>query len=560
MEPTNVLARCDDAPDDAPYDVAVVGYGPVGQALSAMLGAQGHRVAVVERWPQLFPLPRAGHVDHEIMRVLQSLGVADQIAQDSYEWQGLQFVAADGEVLRSLPWGYEGASGWHSDYSLFQPYLESLLHGQAARHPSVDAFRGWQVESLEQESAGVRVAIRQAESADNGNWVPSDVTRTLCARYVVGCDGANSVVRQATGIPMTDFGFEADWLVVFVQPDDPTAVVGMPDVAQILDPARPTTAFRSSGKRFCRWEFMLMPGETPADMSRPEVAWKLIERWGLTPANSKLVRNTVFRFRSMVADRWRSDRAFLAGDAAHLMPPFLGQGLCSGLRDAKNLAWKLDLVLRGLSPETLLDTYEQERQQHSAAVVRASLSVGELIMVTDPVAAEERNDRLRSSAAEPAGPLPPLTDGILLRNEDGSGAEHAGELAVQPRISLAGRSGRSDDVLGNRWTVLTTGWDARPVLSSQSLVVLDALGAVVMRVEDDEQVGDVAVDLGGTFTSWARGMAGDAAAVIIRPDFYTFAVVGQPDELDEAVRQLGRQLGLVAGTVERRAAGLVTPA
>lgn len=555
MDPANALVPG----DEVPFDVAVVGYGPVGQALSAMLGAQGHRVAAVERWPQLFPLPRAGHVDHEIMRLLQSLGVADQVAEDSYEWQGLEFVAADGEVLRSLPWGYEGVSAWHSDYSLFQPYLESLLHGQAARQPSVVPFRGWQVEGLEQGPDAVRLTLREAASAEGGVWVAGDTAHTITARYVVGCDGANSIVRQTAGLPMTDLGFEADWLVVFVQPDDPAAVVGMPDVAQILDPARPTTAFRSSGKRFCRWEFMLMPEETPADMSRPEVAWKLVERWGVTPQNATLVRNTVFRFRSVIADQWRADRAFIAGDAAHLMPPFLGQGLCSGLRDAKNLAWKLDLVLRGTSPGALLDTYEQERKAHSAAVVRASLAVGELIMVTDPVAAAERDDRLRAGDTEPAGQLPPLTDGVLLRAADGAIAAHAGELSVQPRVRLGDRSGRADDLVGNRWAVLTTGWDAGPALSPPGRAVLDALDAAVLRIEDDEQCASVAVDLGGTFTSWARDKAGPTAAVIVRPDFYTFAVVANAAELDEALHQLGERLGLAAAAGHLARTGLVSP-
>jgi 2-polyprenyl-6-methoxyphenol hydroxylase-like FAD-dependent oxidoreductase len=514
------------------FDVAVVGYGPVGQSLTAMLGARGHRVAVVERWPELFPLPRAGHVDHEIMRVFQSLGVADLIVEDSYEWNGMNFVAADGEVLSSLAWGYEAGSAWHSDYSLFQPHLESLLHGQATRHASVQTFRGWQVESLEQDEDSSRITMREAVSAVGGQWIPSDRTRTLSARYVIGCDGANSVVRQASGVPMTDFGFEADWLVVFVEPHDPSAVVGMPDVAQILDPARPTTAFRSSGK--------------PASMSSPDVAWGLIQRWGLTPENSSMVRNTVFRFRSMVADDFRTGRTFLAGDAAHVMPPFLGQGLCSGIRDAKNLSWKLDLVLRGLCADSLLDSYHVERHAHSAAVVRASLAVGELIMVTDPAAAEERNARLRSTEAEPAGPLPSLTGGVLLRDPDGSVAEHAGVLAVQPRLRLGRRTGRADDVLGQGWAVFTIGWDALAELSAESRSVLALLGATLVRIEDEDGPRDptVAVDVTGTFTSWARAKAGSTPTVLVRPDFYTFAVVAEPAELEDAIRQLAVQLSL----------------
>jgi 2-polyprenyl-6-methoxyphenol hydroxylase-like FAD-dependent oxidoreductase len=449
-------------------------------------------------------------------------------------------------VLQTLDWGFEAGSGWHSDYSLFQPFLEELLDGQAARHGNVRLLRGWQAEKLAAEAGGVLLECRRGGSAD-GTWTPSDETTCLTARYVVGCDGANSMVQNAAGVSMTDFGFEADWLVVFVEPHDRSVLIDMPDVAQILDPARPTSAFRSSGKRFCRWEFMLMPGETPESMSDPDVAWKLVERWGVTPRNSRLVRNSVFRFRSMVASRLRAGRLFLAGDAAHLMPPFLGQGLCSGLRDAKTLSWKLDLVLRGLAPDSLLDSYDAERRPHAAAIVRGSLAVGEVISVTDPAAAAERDARLRSGAIPPPGPLPSLTDGVLLRDAGGVVADHAGVLSVQPRIRYRGRSGRADDIVGTGWAVFTTGWDAEKELSPASQAILDTLRGSVRRIEDaGDWPDDVAVDLGGRFTAWARAMAGQAAAVIVRPDFYTFAVAADAAALEEAVQQLGRQLGMAA--------------
>ncbi len=528
------------------YDVVVVGYGPVGQALTAMLGAKGHRVAVVERWPDLFPLPRAGHIDHEIMRILQSLGVADTVAEDSWEWNGLDFIAADGEVLRSLGWGYEAGSAWHSDYSIFQPYLESLLHDRVTACPTVELFRGWQAEELETVGTGARVRIRRAATTD-GEWTPGPEVRTLTASYLVGCDGANSIVRRASGTTVTDFGFEADWLVVFVQPDDPSVVVDMPDVAQILDPARPTSAFRSSGKRFCRWEFMLMPGETAESMSGPDVAWKLVERWGVNPGNARLVRNTVFRFRSIVADHWRCGPMFIAGDAAHLMPPFLGQGLCSGLRDAANLAWKLDLVLRGAAPDRLLDTYEQERKEHAAAVVRASLAVGEIIMVTEPAAAAERDRRLRSGELGTPGPLPRLRQGVLLPGP------HAGELSVQPRIRVNGRSGRCDDLIGTGWRILTTGWDAAAAMAPRSRAICRLLDAEVVRIAEPGHVTPgVAEDVDGRFTEWAGRRVGPTGAVIIRPDFYVFGTAEGPAALDAALERLADRLGLTLPTGEPR--------
>jgi hypothetical protein len=252
----------------------------------------------------------------------------------------------------------------------------------------------------------------------------------------------------------------------------------------------------------------------------------------------------------MVADEWQAGRALLAGDAAHLMPPFLGQGMCSGLRDARNLAWKFDLVLRGACHASLLDTYEQERKRHSAEVVKASLAVGELIMITDAAAAEQRNARLRESDSAPAGPMPCLTDGVLLRDADGVVAQHAGELSVQPRIRFGGSSGRADDLVGSGWSVLTTGWDAGVELSEQNRGLLQALEAVMVRIEDEEEATaapGVAVDLGGVFTRWVRAKAGPTAAAVVRPDFYTFGVVAGPVELEAALHQLAAQLGMIIG-------------
>ena len=534
----------------AEYDVAIVGYGPVGQALAAMLGAQGHRVVVVERWPKLFPLPRAGHIDHEIMRILQSLDIADAIAEDSWQLSGYELVSAQGETLHSFDWGQEASSGWHSDYSLFQPYLEALLHQRVSAQQSVDLLRGWQVESFTDRDTHVVLEARQAAHADGGVWQPSDTTRSITARYVVGCDGANSIVREASGAPMTDFGFEADWLVVFVEPSDQDIVIGMPDVAQILDPARPTTAFRSSGKRFCRWEFMIMPGESVEEMSTPQAAWKLVERWGVTPDNSRLVRNTVFRFRSLVADNWRTGRRLIAGDAAHLMPPFLGQGMCSGLRDAMNLSWKLDLVLSGVSDDRLLDTYEAERRAHVVSLVEASLALGSIISVIDTDEASKRDELLRTGHAAPPSPLPRLVDGILLRNPDGTPGPDAGELSVQSNVSHAGAQGRSDDVLGAGWKLYVIGADPRSALSQHSCNLLDRIGATVLRVATTLAPSDAVVDIDGRLADWVGTLAGPVGAVIVRPDFYTYGSFGGFVGIDEAIAVLADQLLLTDVSTE----------
>jgi 2-polyprenyl-6-methoxyphenol hydroxylase-like FAD-dependent oxidoreductase len=536
--------RCEIPETGTGFDVAIVGYGPVGQALAAMLGAAGHSVVVIERWPDLFPLPRAGHVDDEVMRIFQSLGIADAVAEDSWQLTGYELRDSQGDILHRFDWGHHGRNGWYSDYSLFQPYLERLIHGVVTGYSNVELLRGWQAEQIDAGDDEVALLVRHGAAAD-GVWHPSDIVRDIRAHYVIGCDGANSVVRESVGIERTDFGFEADWLVVFAEPNDRALAVDMPDVAQLLDPQRPTTAFRSSGKRFCRWEFMLMPGETVETMSTEQIAWELIERWGLTPQNSRLVRNTVFRFRSLVATEWRAGRVFIAGDAAHLMPPFLGQGMCSGLRDAKCLAWKLDLVLRGVCGSRLLDSYTAERRPHVESLVDASLQLGELISVIDPQLAAERDVRLRTGTIAPPSPAPALVDGVLSRDPDGGARSPAGELSLQGMIELDGRNGRFDDVIGRGWVVLSTGWGLDELLGVEALSVFDAVGARRVRIESEPVPGvAAAIDTDGVYLPWLRELG--AQAVIIRPDFYVYGAAADPDDLQLLTESLRDQLALLA--------------
>ena len=220
-------------------------------------------------------------------------------------------------------------------------------------------------------------------------------TRELRARFAVGCDGANSFVRERIGSGWHDLGFQFDWLVVDVLPSDP-AWSG-PLNWQLCDPARPTTLV-SGGPGRRRWEFMRLPHESADELDGEDAAWRLLAPWGVHPGNAKLERHAVYSFRARWADRWRSGRALLAGDAAHLMPPFAGQGMCAGLRDAANLAWKLDLVLRGAAHEALLDSYASERAPHVSAMIELSVALGRVICVADPAEAAARDPRMSAEA------------------------------------------------------------------------------------------------------------------------------------------------------------------
>ena len=247
-----------------------------------------------------------------------------------YHWFG-----ADGEPLMTLTPQRPAASGWEPDYLFFQPELEASLDGCADEHDRVTVHRGWVAEGLTEDADGATLTVRRHEEDEPGRLTPTDETQTVRARWVVGADGANSVVRELVGIGRRDLGFQERWLVVDAEPNDMAALADLPAACQWCDPRRPTTHVHS-GPRHHRWEFMLLPGESPEDFDDPARVWALLEPW-YRPEDGPLTRTAVYEFRSMLAERMRAGRALLVGDAAHLTPPFLGQGLCSGLRDAANL-------------------------------------------------------------------------------------------------------------------------------------------------------------------------------------------------------------------------------
>ncbi len=501
------------------YDVALVGFGPVGQLLAILLGQRGWHVVALERWPGAYPLPRAVHFDHEIARVLQAAGVADRLAGRTeiapiYEWRN-----AAGEVL--LRFGREkgtGFSGWPDSNMFSQPDLERILEARARELASVSVKRSCEVVGLHETGDAVELETRD-----------SSVVR---ARFVVGCDGANSTVRQVLGTHVSDLGFAFDWLVVDLIPR--VARVWDPLNWQLCDPARPTTLV-SGGPRRRRFEFMRLPHETLEGLNQPETAWRLLEPWGFTPANAELERHAVYTFRARWADAWRAGRVLLAGDAAHQMPPFAGQGMCSGLRDAANLAWKLDLVLAGRAPDALLDSYESERLAHVRALIDLSVALGRVICVADPEAAAARDAQMIAAArvngvASPR-PLPPLGPGLLL-----AGSPCAGELFPQDQVRVGERTGLFDDVVGRGFALVCSACDPRSVLDPELAAFFASLGGVSAHVARDGPV----VDLSGRYAKWFE--AAGAEVALQRPDFAVFGTAPQASGANTLVRALSDRL------------------
>lgn len=428
------------------FDVAVIGCGPTGVTLANLLGQYGLTVLVLEREPEIYGLPRAIHFDGEVMRVFETAGLRSQVEAISRPGiKGMHFNNADGQTLLIRAGSASiGPHGCANNHYFHQPDLEGVLRQGLQRHRSVQWHTGHEVRSIEQGCDGVTLEVQPL----------SGQAYSVQARYVVGCDGARSLVRKVMGSPMLDLGLHQPWLVFDVRLK--TEVPDLPDhTVQHCDPQRPMTYCNVTGKRR-RWEIMLMPGDDPEHMVQPQTLWSLVSRW-VTPAQADIERAAIYTFHSVIAQGWRRDRLMLAGDSAHQTPPFLGQGMCAGIRDAANLAWKLQAVIRGHAGEGLLDTYESERSPHVRAFIDLAVRLGDIIQTTDPQAARQRDEKFKSGGPEifhlPAPrlgpgvwlgdcapvaqvfPQPVLADGRLLDAALGPGFAVIGEPAVLAGVS-----------------------------------------------------------------------------------------------------------------------------
>jgi 3-(3-hydroxy-phenyl)propionate hydroxylase len=482
------------------YDCIIVGAGPTGAVLALLLGRAGHHVLVLERDADVFPLPRAVHMDHEIMRVLQDIGVVERMAPHSSGVDDYVFLNAAHEVLLEIKGGAELAnSGYVASTMFLQPELEAILRDEITHNPGVDGRFGARALELD---AGEPVAVVFEQDGNR---------HRAKARFLVGCDGASSFVRRALNTPMEDLGFDEPWVVVDTLVKGDT---GLPanTAYQFCDPQRPTTCVPAGPGRQ-RWEFMLLPGESADDMGRWENVWPLLAPWG-GRAVLEPVRLAVYRFHALIAQRWRRDAVLLAGDAAHQTPPFMGQGLCSGLRDAANLSWKLDLVLRDRATPSLLDTYEAERAPHFRHVVETSVAMGRIVCELDPAKAAQRDAMMKAARAAgrrgpggaQGGQVAPLTGGLLLADDPG-----AGWLFPQPSGRCKGRAGRMDDLVGGGVQLVV---DDRALLPpAASLAAIEA-NAVVLDADGFEETSAPSA------SDWLHQRGVHAA--LVRPDHYTF--------------------------------------
>ncbi|MEO8523635.1 MAG: bifunctional 3-(3-hydroxy-phenyl)propionate/3-hydroxycinnamic acid hydroxylase [Caldimonas sp.] len=486
----------DPAPrDDACHDVAIVGLGPAGATLAHLLALRGLRVLVLEREADIYRLPRAIHFDGECMRVFQALALTDALAPRLMVSPGMKFVDAAGRVLidYSRPQSV-GPQGWHPSYRFHQPDLEQTLRDRLAERPGVEIRLRHDVFSIEPEDD--RVVLR-VEDMQSGRLL------RMAARYVVGCDGARSLVRRFMGTELEDLQSHERWLVLDVLLKRERPDLGDHSI-QFCDPRRPATYVRGVGNRR-RWELMLMPGDDPATITRPEAVWPLLSRW-ITPDDGVLERPAVYTFHSVVARGWRRGRLLIAGDAAHQTPPFMGQGMCAGIRDASNLAWKLADVVQGAAPPSLLDTYESERSPHVREFIETAVRLGSVIQATDPELVRRRDAEMAASPQVFHTPQPALGPGA----HDAAGP--AGKVSAQP---VSDDGAKLDDRVGYRFAVIADAALARTVTATDRLVVIAA---------DDPSL-----------ESWLQSLG--ARAVLLRPDRYIAGIAQDQESLEALVRR-----------------------
>jgi len=494
------------------YDVAIVGFGPSGAVAAGLLAQAGLSVFVAEKAREVYDKPRALALDHEIMRLFQQLGIVETIAEFTAPFVPSEYYGVDGQLIKRLaapPPPYP--LGYTPNLVFRQPPVEAALRQHVAALPGVEVALGAEVVGLAQDDAGLTLTL-------NGG-------KTVAARYAVGCDGASSFVRETLGIGLEDLLFDEPWLVIDVQVK-PEGLARLPDVSiQYCDPRRPCTYLVGVGNHR-RWEISLLPGEDPRQVVTDEAVWRLLSRW-LAPDEATLWRQASYRFHALVAREWRRGRVFLAGDAAHQQPPFIGQGMCQGLRDAANLSWKLVSVLGGQSSDRLLDTYGEERGLHVRQLTTRLKQIGAIICERDEAAARRRDTALLAEAGGVVKTttrqdiIPPLAAGLLAAE----GVPARGTLFPQPWLNGTGGRVRMDTRYGTGWRLVLDAAKAPPMLEVPARFKIARIGP---------EEGD------GILRGWFDRHG--VWAAIVRPDHYVYGTAADADVLAGHLKELTHRL------------------
>lgn len=490
--------------DSSQVDVAVVGAGPTGLTLAALLAAEGIRVAVIDRSRLPISHPRATHLDDETMRTFQTLGLQDLgrtfSPSGNYrfydpKWRPVMEMTMDRAITEQ---------GWRSDYMFHQPDFEAVMRGRLMESQNVEVIFGSEATALIERDTGVEISVREFSTGEE---------RQVAAAFAIGCDGAKSFVRGEMDATQTDFGATHRSLIVDILPFVHPEKLPERDAFIQAGVRNPLTYVPIASPRL-RFELMLRPDDETAAFERNYRIQALLEPW-LEADQYRILRADVYEWHATVTTPWRSGRLLLAGDAAHEMPPHLGQGMCSGVRDALNLAWKMGRVVRGESLPALLDTYETERSPHVSTLVEISARLANEVESMQPEGSDDAGDP-PVHEAEPV--RPPLGPGV---SADG---DAVGTLSPQPTL---GDGALMDEALGYRFAVV--GHPACvTAVSEETRSLWRRLGVVSLDGEHAE--------IGGWLTSI------QANAVVLRPDRYIFGVAETTADLEALTTELQSQL------------------
>jgi 3-(3-hydroxy-phenyl)propionate hydroxylase len=498
-------------------DVAIVGYGPSGVSAAICLGRYGVNAIAFERDRAIYPRARAVTVSDWTMRCFQSVGLDQELARDMDRTAALRWVTYDGKELMHMEFPPSVLGEHPRSYAIYQPVMEETMRRGAQRHADrIDVRYGQEVTGIEQDADGVTISSRDLESG---------ATRTTRARYALACDGGASVMRERLGVKLVGETVDTRWLVIDAR-------------VKRWWPNRHILTFWSDKKRPVvdialalgnhRWEIPLEPHESERDFATHDQLWKLLATLGVTRDDVDLHQHAFYKHHVRHAERWRVGRVFLLGDAGHLMPPWAGAGMQSGIRDAFNISWKLREVLAGRLPNSLLDSYEAERAPNVAFYTGVAVQLGRIIK-------QELSEEELAAMAPPPGeppPLPPLLWAPTLaagwlRGEVREGSA-VGQMVPQPRVASAnGKLCLLDELLGDGFALLGDGVDPASLLTPQEKAGWDALGARYAAVLAAGQRGKGAndiIDLNGTLLEWLRGFG--TRAVALRPDRFVAAAEG----------------------------------
>ena len=518
------------------HDVAIIGFGPVGATAANLLGHYGLGTVVIEREPDIYPKPRAVGMDHEVMRVFQSVGLADDILPLTGKYRPAKYFGANGDLIRHIipappPFPY----WWEPSNTFNQPKMETVLRNAAAARPSVDVRLRHELTAIEQLADRVRLSVIDLDG---------EREQTVECRYVLACDGAASPTRRMLDIGLEDLGFDEPWIVIDVLIKNPDK---FPDTnIQYCEPERPMTYVVCPGNHR-RWELMMLPGETTEDVSREERILEILSRWA-EPAEFEIWRSAVYRFHALVAEDWRDRRVLVLGDAAHQTPPFMAQGMCQGIRDAANLAWKLDQVLNRGVNDTLLDTYQSERKPHVRTLTQLTKDLGEVICERDPDKAAARDARMVEEIKNAPGPtirqnmIPPLTAGILDLEGEGN---PVGTLFYQPKVRGAdGRERSMEDAVANGFLLVVLDDGMIGGVDDDVKAFWHRLGGQYVVLGSVQRSADCLylTDMDGTLPSFFAEH--ECQAIIVRPDRYIYSLASTADDLDRQLKSLAEWFGI----------------